>query len=95
MADWLTRIGGTDEDRPRRDLSPQGRTVYDEVRLEGTTEEPLELGCAKGSRYDWLVGEGGLTNRSVGDRPPADAGMVAFIDLPRMPMTLGGCKDEC
>lgn len=33
MASWLTRIGGADDDRPRRDLSPQGRNVYDEVRL--------------------------------------------------------------
>jgi len=33
MTNWLTRIAGGDDDRPRRDLSPQGRNVYDEVRL--------------------------------------------------------------
>ena len=33
MASWLDKIVGADGDRPRRDLSPQGRAVYAEVRL--------------------------------------------------------------
>ncbi len=35
MGTWLTRIAGGDDDRPRRDLSSQGRAICGEVRLAG------------------------------------------------------------